>query len=430
MRIAIFTDLYAPWAVGGIPSSVKAQKDELEKLGHEVIVFCPGVDAREKNVINVPTCRVWRINKARLAKRPEKVEEFVLEKVPNFAEFDVVHVHYEAECSIAGVRLARRFGIPLVQTMHGREDMAIAINVPRPWKKMAAKVLCKKHAEYLPHLLDVKRDKFQAPTKARAKMWELMVNQAEQADMVMAPSDHFARKLMHYGVTKPLVVVSNGVSTELLKAKFPVRKMQDGDVLKMIWNSRVSREKRMMPFLEALTMLERPYLLAVYGEGNDFKKAQRFAKKHDLKVKFYGQRKRVKILERMGESHLGVMTSYNFDTQGMTLLEAEATGLPVLFCDPAMVEVVPSDSFVLAGGPEPEAIAITLNHLPAEQIEKMSQVMLDARGEVAQAAQIKNLLKVYEQAIANRRVRQKAKRAAKTAKPAKKGDDADDEGAN
>lgn len=404
MKIAIFTDLYAPWASGGIPSSVKAQKDELEKLGHEVTVFCPGVDAREKNVVNVPTCRMWRINKARLAKCPKKIEAFVLEKVANFADFDLVHVHYEAACSIAGVRLARRFGIPLIQTMHGREDMAIAVNVPHPWKKLVAKILCKEHKKYLPHLVKVKKDKFQALTKARAKMWELMVNQAEQADIVTAPSDHFARKLMHYGVTKPIIVVSNGVSPELLKTKFTVRKMADGDVLKMIWNSRVSREKRIMAFLEALTMLERPYLLTVYGDGNDFKKAQRYAKKHDLKVKFYGQRKRAKIMERMGESHLGIATSYNFDTQGMVLLEAEATGLPVMFCDPEMVEIVPSGSFVLAGGPEPEAIAIALNHLSSEQIEAMSRVMLDARKEVSQSLQTKKLLKVYEQAIAGRRV--------------------------
>ena len=55
MRIAIFTDIYAPWSYGGIASSVKAQKDELESKGHEVTVFCPGFNAREKNVVTVPS---------------------------------------------------------------------------------------------------------------------------------------------------------------------------------------------------------------------------------------------------------------------------------------------------------------------------------------------------------------------------------------
>lgn len=405
MKIAIFTDLYAPWASGGIVSSTKAQKDELEKMGHEVTVFCPGFDAREKNVINVPTCRFLKVNHTCLSRRPEIVEDFILARVPDFADFDVVHVNYEAGCSLAGIRLARKFGIPLVQTMHGREDMAIEINVPRPWKTFVAKKLCKYHEKYIPHSIQVRRDKFQAPTKARAKMWKLMVNQAEQADVVIAPSNHFARKLNHYGVDKPLETVSNGVPADLVKTKFAVRKMSDGDVLKMVWNSRISHEKRMLPFLKALTLMERPYLVCAYGDGNELRAAQRFAKKHDLKVKFYGRRKRAKIIERMKDSHLAVMASYNFDTQGMTLLEAEATGLPVFFCDPAMTEVAPSGGFVLAGGPEPEAMAIALNHLETDKISEMSQVMLAARKDVSQTIQIKKLLKVYEQAISQRRVK-------------------------
>lgn len=102
MKIAIFTDIYAPWGSGGIASSIKAQKMELEKLGHEVTVFCPGFDAREKNVVNVPSHRWLRINKSVVSKRPTVVEEFVLQKFPDFADFDVVHVHYEASCSLAG----------------------------------------------------------------------------------------------------------------------------------------------------------------------------------------------------------------------------------------------------------------------------------------------------------------------------------------
>ena len=193
MKIAIFTDIYAPWADGGIASSVRAQKDELERLGHDVTVFCPGFQAREKNVVTVPSHRKLRINGAVLAKRPELVEEFILKKFPQFWEFDVVHVHFEASCSIAGIRLAKKFGLPLVQTMHGREDMAIQINVPHPWKYLTATLLNAMHRKCLPHTEKVKTDQFQAPTRTRAKMWEMMVNHANQADIVVTPSQHFAR---------------------------------------------------------------------------------------------------------------------------------------------------------------------------------------------------------------------------------------------
>ncbi len=399
MRIAIFTDVYAPWSNGGIAASIKAQKDELESLGHKVTVFCPGFDAREKNVITVPSMKRMKINKSVMPKSPEVIENFILEKVPDFNKFDVVHVHYEAACSVAGIRLAKKFGLPLVQTMHGREDQAIALNVPHPWKWLVASGLNRTHCKYLSHNVRVKRDKFQAPTKARAKMWEMMVNHANQADVVTVPSNHFAKKLEHYGVVKPIVVVSNGVADSLAETDFATRELEDGAVLKMIWNSRLSREKRILPFLQAVAMLSRPYILYVYGDGNDTKRARKFAKKHGLKVKFYGECSRKKILARMREAHLGVMASYNFDTQGMTLLEAEATGLPVFFCDPEMMEIAPRESFVIAGGKEPEAMAIALENMPAEKVAKMSQKMLKNRQEVLQSKQIKKLLAVYKQAI-------------------------------
>lgn len=399
MRVAIFTDIYAPWGSGGIASSIKAQKLELEKLGHEVVVFCPGFDAREKNIVNVPSHRWLRINKSVVAKRPGVVEEFVLRKFPDFMKFDVVHVHYEASCSLAGTRLARRFGLPLVQTMHGREDMAIALNVSHPFKYVTASLMNYMHSKYLPHGIRIKRDKFQAPTRMRAKMWELMVNQAECADVVITPSRHFARKLEHYGVSRPFVLVSNGVSSELVQAEFSERKLEDGAVLKMIWNSRLSREKRILPFLQAVAMLNRPYLLHVYGDGNEMKAAKKYVAEHGLKVKFYGMCKREKILRSMAEAHLSVLASYNFDNQPMTLLEAEATGLPVFFCDPNMLEIVPTDSYIIAGGPEAVAMAIALENFESAKIAKMSRQMLKNRAKVLQEAQTSDLLSAYKLAM-------------------------------
>lgn len=395
MRIAVFTDIYATNASGGIASSVQAQKTELEKLGHEVVVFCPGLKSTEKNVVLVPSHKNIRINGAIMAKSPKKIIDFVIQKCPDFGEFDLVHVHYEASCSIAGVILAKMYNLPLVQTMHGREDMAIAMNVPYSLKTIVATVLNFAHGRCLPHVTKVKRDKFQAPTVARAKMWNMMVNHAENADVVITPSDHFAKKLEHYGVSRPILAVSNGVAMDLVGDDCKERDYQDGDVLRMIWNSRLSQEKRIMPFLQAVKGLKRPYILHIYGDGNQKRKAQKYAKRHHLKTKFYGYKKREQILEKMQKAHLAIMASYNFDTQGMTLLESEATGLPVFFCDPEMMGIVPVGSFIIAGGPEPEAMMIALENFDASQIKKMSAVMLKNQKNVMQDAQMKKLLKAY-----------------------------------
>lgn len=412
MKIALFTDVYAPWGSGGIATSIKAQKQALEEAGHEVIIFCPGFDAKEKNVVTVPSHRWVKIEKSVLAKRPPVVERFVLQKFPQFGEFDLVHVHYETSCSLAGIRLARRFGVPLVQTMHGREDQAIMINVMHPFKTIVAGILNFLHQCYLPHSLKVHRDKGQAKTLAQVMMWRIMVNQAQYADVVVTPSKHFAAKIKKYGVAKPILPVSNGVPDQILEVKFSERSLSlnadaapSGDqaaTLRLLWNSRVSKEKRIMPFLRALNRLERPYILYVYGRGNQLRRAKRYVKTHGLQVKFEGQREHAEIYQCMRSCHLSVNTSYDFDTQGMTLLEAMVTGLPVFFCDPDMKEVVPAGSYVFAESHDSLAMARALEKLQAAQITTMSRVMLQNRHLVVQSAQLGSLLEVYQLALKKR----------------------------
>lgn len=400
MRIAIFTDLYAPWAVGGIISSIQAQKAELERLGHEVVVFCPGFvgESDEKNVVCVPSHRFVKINGAVMSKRPTVVERFVMTNYPDFEKFDIVHVHYEASCSIAGVNLAKKFKIPLVQTMHGREDVAVDTNIPRGLRSLVAGILNFMHRHYLmAKNQKVQRDNFQAPTWARAKMWELMVRQAGQADVAITPSEHFAKKLQHYGVTRTVMPVSNGVPDELTKKDFAVRSLAEGEELKMIWNSRVSKEKRILPFLQALAKVRRPYKLYVYGDGNALRAAKKYEKRQNLKVEFLGLQPREKIMEQMRMAHLGVVASYNFDTQGMVLLEAEATGLPVFLCDLELTEPLPEGGYVLSG-PDVGAMTQAIDDLPSEKIAEMSKIMIESRGEIAESVVIRKMLEVCKAA--------------------------------
>lgn len=404
MRIAIFTDMYLEVA-GGIPSSVQAQKQALERLGHTVLVFCPGskvVD--DSTIIVVPSCHFLRPGGAPLARRPRLVEKAILEQMPDFAaRFDLVHVHYEAGCSLAGVRLAKRFGLPLVQTMHGREDMAVTFNVPRPFKFLVSCSLNGLHNLYLPHSLNVAKDRKFANTWTKAKMWTLMVNQANYADIVLTPSAHFGRKLKLYGVKKPIEILPSGISEDLVTTAVKARCLAQSESLVLIWNSRVSREKRILPFLAALAGLKREFTMAVYGNGNQLKAAKRFVKRHGMarKVRFYGEKSRTVILRAMTKAHLAIMASYQFDTQGLTLLEAEAMGLPVFFCDPDMKEVVPAGSFVCSKGPGVEAMATALEQLMEQpaNITKMSQIMLQYRHEIMQDFRIKKLEKVYQELV-------------------------------
>ncbi len=410
MKVAIFTDVFLE-VPGGIPSSINAQREYLDKNGIESEVFCPARPGSKvpEGVFAVPSFKHLRPGGAPFAKRIRKVKKAILETYPDF-DFDLVHVHYEGACSLAGMQLAREFKKPLVQTMHGREDVAAETNIPHPFKTLGGALLCRLHKCGVPHPIKIRRDDYLAPTVVRAKMWTLMVNHANFADMVITPSKHFKDKLQHYGVSKPFYVISNAISDDALKDSFekagldfnkPVVREYDGNSpLRLFWNSRVSKEKRMMPFLEALTLVKTPVALEVYGDGNDLKKAEKYVKSHDLPVKFYGRTDHTKMLERMKDAQLSVVVSYGFDNQPMTILEARAMGLPALICDPDLFEVTGKGG-VLAKGPSPAEMAKAIDDLASNlgELEKKSKLCLVERDEVLQSVQIKKLIKLYNSLV-------------------------------
>ena len=105
----------------------------------------------------------------------------------------------------------------------------------------------------------------------------------------------------------------------------------------------------------------------------------------------------LRYVRQILDSHLDVLVSYNFDTFGMTLIEAEAAGVPVFFCDPDMQEVVPKGGFAQSSDPSPEAMAEALNHLIANpgQIHKMSEIMIKHRHEILISNRIQKLIKLF-----------------------------------
>ena len=438
LRIAIFTDVFLG-IPGGIPSSIRAQKTALESLGHQVTIFCPGTQQdfenplsqfganHDPNIILVPTAK-FLVNGAPFSKWTKHVIRFIEEKYPNLTEsFDFFHIHYEATTSMAGLILAKKYHIKTIQTMHGREDMAIAINVPHPFKTIAATGINLIHRTTLkPILKKSPRPDYQnpepkkslglnyqdakiknlAPTIARREMWQMMTRQANLADQVITPSAHFAKKLQLFGVTRPISVISNGISDQEIANFTPrIRTYQNHEPLRILWFSRLSKEKRILPFLESLRIAQKlepnfHFIFTIIGDGNQMSKVQKFCKKHFDKssIKILGSIPHQEILQKYTQDqHLSIINSYQFDTQGLTILEAAACNLPVIYADPDMSEIVPNHGGLCAESPNPRAMAELLLEIyrQPEIIQKLSQNLAASEKTYLQSHQIKKLLDLY-----------------------------------
>ena len=440
LRIAIFTDVFLG-IPGGIPSSIRAQKASLEALGHQVTIFCPGTQQdfenplskfganHDPNIILVPTAK-FLINGAPFSKWTKQIVRFIEEKYPNLAEsFDLFHIHYEATTSMAGLILAKKYHIKTVQTMHGREDMAIAINVPHPFKTIAAtgidlihrttlKSISKKSPKSGYQNPEPKKSpglnyqnaevKNLAPTIARRQMWQMMTRQANLADQVITPSAHFAKKLRLFGVTRPISVISNGINDQEITNFTPkIRTYQNHEPLRILWFSRLSKEKRILPFLESLRIAQElepnfRFVFTIIGDGNQMSKVRKFCKKHfnEAFIKILGTIPHQEILQKYTkDQHLSIINSYQFDTQGLTILEAATCNLPVIYADPDMSEIVPNHGGLCAKSPAPRAMAELLLkiHRQPELIQKLSQNLAASEKTYLQSHQIEKLLKLYHQ---------------------------------
>ena len=405
MKIAFFSDCYLD-LTGGIVSSINTQKKELEKMGHEVCVFSTGYHRKKAELARlakdkiflVPSLKLFLRGITPISRRPKIVERWILKHHPEVKDFDIFYVHYEGGCSIAGLRLAKKLKIKSVQVMHGREDMGETNLIPFGLRTFVATALNLFHSWALPHPIKVKKDNYLADTVAKAKMWTLMVNHANYADLVITPSEHFRQKLLHYGVKKQIKVFRNPFPDEKFPADPSAKELKPGEKLKIIWHSRISAEKRMMPFLRALSMVEGGYHLDVFGGGGDYFRAKRFIRRHKIDATVYGNASFSRVFKKIEQAHLDVLVSYNFDTFGMTLIEAEAAGVPVLFCDPDMKEVVPDGGYVMCGSKEPEAIAAAISGLIShpESINKMSKIMLKNRHNILASKMMPELISIFK----------------------------------
>ena len=408
MKIAIFSDCYLD-LTGGIVTAINSDKAELERRGHTVYIFSSAYPRSKKereklakkNIFPVKSCRVFFRGITPIARRPKIIEKELEKNHPELKDFDIFYVHYEAGCSIAGLHLAHKYQIPSVQVMHGREDVGEEEIIPFGLRTIVAAALNLFHSWYLPHPVKVERDNYLANTIAKAKMWTLMVNHANCADLVLTPSEHFRQKLIYYGVKKPIESLHHGVNDVLLNKKVTIKELKDDETLEIIWHSRLSGEKRIMPFLEALARVKHPYRLSVYGDGPETGKAKIYTKLHNLNVTFYGATNLNTIFNAMGKAHLDVLISYNYDTFGMTLLEATVAGIPALIVDADLEEILPPGGYILAKNETPAEIANAINNIfnQKETIKNMSKIQISARNKRSIAKKAENLEKIFKKLL-------------------------------
>lgn len=311
MRIAMFTDTYTP-QINGVVTSIRAFRAELERQGHEVHIWAPAVAnaSKEKNVhrIRAFTFRPYPEYKISVPS-PILLSEFKRIRA------DIVHVHSPVSVGASGLGIARYFGLPVVGTFHTM--------LP----------------DYMHYLVKGRLQKL-LMKPAQSFAWNWCRWFYNRCDAVIAPSNATAALLKTKGIEKPISVIPTGISkpsaiSARSAAVFRKKWKLSGKVILHV--GRVTREKNIEAIVDRLDELP-DVTLAIASDGPHRAELQRYVRRSGLtdRVRFLGYLSKQELATAYKAADLFVCASQT-ETQGIVLLEAAATGLPVVALDAPVV---------------------------------------------------------------------------------------------
>lgn len=309
MRIAMFTNNYKPY-IGGVPVSIEHLAAALRERGHEVYVFAPTYEDQEEEpyVIRYPSFPL----KVAGAPAPNVLTKLFLKKVQELG-IQVIHVHHPAIVGNVALYLKRKLGIPVVFTYH----------------------TC--YEQYLYYIKPLERIE-----KCTGVVQRYLRHFCQKCDLLLAPTPEIRKYLWQSGVTVPVGVLPTGIPNSRFdgdgcsKAKLK----GEADYL-FVTISRLAREKNLFYQLSELAILKE--LLKAQGKtfrhliigdgpaGEELKKEAKRLKIEDNLI-FTGNVPNACIPDYLAAADLFLFTSKS-ETQGIVILEAMASGLPVAAVD-------------------------------------------------------------------------------------------------
>jgi glycosyltransferase involved in cell wall biosynthesis len=326
-------------SLGGVQTSVRLQRKFLERMGVQVTIFTSKSSRAEPNdgsIVVLPSrnfspdgeySAVFNVPKAMTVAR----REFQRTK------FDLIHLQGDGSSAAMGLKLAREYHIPLIHHAHTNIDVVL--------ERLIGKRLNKRLFNYAARLYT---RSVGLPKQRVTNGWEYMALTYPNADLVLVPSNHFAKTIEEKGIAHKIEVMPNGVDDDAVanirrKTPLPTPKVR------FIWAGRFQREKRLTQTIRAFKKADIDAELHIYGTGPLEKPSKSLARTLGLhnQVKFFGRVDRDEMMQAFADSDVVLQTSIGFETQGMTVFEAAAFGTPALCCDKRVAgELKPGHSWV------------------------------------------------------------------------------------
>ena len=307
----MLSDVYFP-RVNGVSTSIQTFRSDLQNIGAEVTLVAPRYPTASSvqddfNIVRMASRAVPRDPEDR-AMSWRDLDRWSRALRPN--DVDIIHVQTPFIAHYLGRRIARRLGVPVVETYH----------------------------TYFEHYLHHYVPALPAPLM-RAVARKFTVAQCHDVQAVVSPSRQMAEALRAYGVRTPIEVLPTGLPASCFAAGNGVRFREQQRIAAArpmaLFVGRVAHEKNIDFLVRMLARLRHrvpDVLLVIAGEGPAVVHVRALVNEMGLSesVHFVGYLDRSTTLLDCYRAADAFVFASRTETQGLVLLEAMAQGTPVV----------------------------------------------------------------------------------------------------
>lgn len=387
MKVAIFSDTYIP-DINGVATSTRILKDELVKHGHEVVVVTSELpsdsdymDDPDDNILRVPGLEI----QALYGYRACNIYSFKGMRELKGMNIEVIHVQTEFGIGIFGRIVGETLNIPVVYTYHTMwADYSHYVN---PVNSGAIDGLIKKAITRI--------SKFYGDNST-----ELIV-----------PSLKTKEALEKYGLDKEVHIIPTGLELDKFDPKnknnelIEEIKEQYGikDQFVVTFLGRIAKEKSIDVLIDAIKEVVKVYdnvLCLIVGGGPQLDELKELVKDDQISdyVIFTGAKSGEEVPSYYHLSNVFVSASVT-ETQGLTYIEAMASGIPaVARYDKNLEDVIDDGVNGYFFNETSELVDILLN-LIHNDYSKMSEAAYLSAMKFSSEVFYEKVIDVYQQAI-------------------------------
>lgn len=309
MKILITTDVFIPTVNGVVTSIVNLSKQLLER-GHDVRILTLSENNYSKKEGNVYYIKSFGVKVYPNARATINFHNKYIEEIINWKP-DIIHSQSEFTSFIFAKRISKKLNIPIIHTYHTMYEYYTHYFTPS--KNLGRKVVSILSKKFL-----------------------------DNVETVIAPTEKVKVMLKAYGIKNKIVTVPTGIKLDKFKGK---SKKGDIDKLKnqlgidkeskvLVAIGRLGKEKNLDELLINMKRLLKEHkklVLLIIGDGPFRNKLEKKAKIMNIyeNVIFTGMinPKEIHKYYKLGDIFV---SASNSETQGLTYLEALASGLPAV----------------------------------------------------------------------------------------------------